>query len=85
MVTRTQLVHVTLGIALIVILPALSWWRGAGALAFTMFSRSGSYRLPVVTTDERGHEHRVPPTAVAARVGGSIGDLLAGSEDWRAR
>lgn len=82
-VTRTQLVHFILGVALIAILPSLSFWRGEGALAFTMFSRSGSYRLRMVTTDARGNEHRVPPTAVAARTGGSIGDLLAGSEDWR--
>ena len=83
LVTRTQLVHFTLGIALIVILPALSWWRGAGAFAFTMFSRSGSYRLRIVTIDGAGNERRVPPTAVAAWAGGSVGDLLAGSEDWR--
>ena len=81
--TRTHLLHLALGITLILILPALSWWRGTGGLAFTMFSRSGSYRLRVVTTDAGGNEQRVPPTAVAARAGGSIGDLLAGSEEWR--
>jgi len=75
--------HLVLGIVLCLILPALSWWRGTGAFAFTMFSRSGSYRLRIVTTDAAGDEHRISPTAVAARTGGSVGDLLAGSEDWR--
>lgn len=83
MAVRTHLTHLLLGIAVILILPALSWWRGTGAFAFTMFSRSGSYRLRIVTTDAAGNEHRVPPTAVAARTGGGVGDLLAGSEAWR--
>lgn len=81
--TRAQRLHLVLGVALILILPALSWWRGTGAFAFTMFSRSGSYRLRIVTIDGAGNERRVPPTAVAAWAGGSVGDLLAGSEDWR--
>jgi hypothetical protein len=75
--------HLILGIVVILILPALSRWRGTGALAFTMFSQSGSYRLRIVATDSDGKEQRVPPTAVAAMVGGSVGDLLAGSDRWR--
>jgi len=72
-----------LGIAVVLILPAVSWWRGTGALAFTMFSRSGSYRLRVMTTDAAGDQRPVPPTAVAARIGGTVGNLIAGSEGWR--
>jgi hypothetical protein len=75
--------HLILGIAVVLILPALSWWRGTGAFAFTMFSGSGSYRLRIVAIDHAGNAHRVPPTAVAARAEGTVGNLLAGSEEWR--
>lgn len=50
--------HLIIGIALIVILPAHSWWRGTGTFAFAMFSRSGSYRVRIVTTDAAEMEHR---------------------------
>src|SRR5581483_3893130 len=64
-------------------LPAVSLATGAGGLAFTMFSGSGSYRLRVAVIDATGGERRLPPTAVAAHVRGTIGDVLAGTEDWR--
>jgi hypothetical protein len=56
---------------------------GNGSLAFTMFSRSETYRLGVVTTDAAGTARRVAPTALAAAVGGTPGDILAGTEQWR--
>ena len=75
--------HLVIGIVAIIALPAVSLATRAGGLAFTMFSGSGSYRLRVVMIDDTGRERRVPPTAIAAHVRGSIGDVLAGSEDWR--
>jgi hypothetical protein len=75
--------HLLLGVFVVVGLPFASSWSGVGGLAFTMFSRSGSYRLHVVTGDQAGAEHPVAATAVAARAGGTIGDVLAGSEAWR--
>ena len=75
--------HLVIGIVAVIALPAVSLATRAGGLAFTMFSGSGSYRLRVVTIDGAGRERRVPPTAIAAHVRGSIGDVLAGSEDWR--
>jgi hypothetical protein len=75
--------HLVIGIVAIIALPAVSLATRAGGLAFTMFSGSGSYRLRVVIVDDMGRERRVPPTAIAAHVRGSIGDVLAGSEDWR--
>jgi hypothetical protein len=74
--------HLLVGI-LVVGLPFASWWTGTGGLAFTMFSGSGSYRLRVVISDESGADRPVAATAVAARAGGTIGDVLAGSEAWR--
>ena len=75
--------HWLIGVVAIIALPAVSLATRTGGLAFTMFSGSGSYRLRVVTIDAAGRERRVPPTAIAAHVRGSIGDVLAGSEDWR--
>jgi hypothetical protein len=76
-------VHWVIGVVAIIALPAVSLATRTGGLAFTMFSGSGSYRLRVVTIDDAGRERRVPPTAIAAHIRGSIGDVLAGSEDWR--
>jgi len=76
-------VHLLVGVLVVVGLPFASWWSGTGGMAFTMFSGSGSYRLRVVISDESGADHPVAATAVAARAGGTIGDVLAGSEVWR--
>jgi hypothetical protein len=75
--------HLLLGVFVVVGLPFASWWSGVGGLAFTMFSRSGSFRLHVVAVDQSGAERPIAATAVAARAGGTIGDVLAGSEAWR--
>ena len=80
---RAARIHLVIGILAIVALPAVSLATRAGGLAFTMFSGSGSYRLRVATFDAAGGERRIPPTAIAAHARGSIGDVLAGSEDWR--
>jgi hypothetical protein len=80
---RQRTAHLVIGVVAVIVLPLLSLALGGGGLAFTMFSGSGSYRLRLVAIDETGRERRLPPTAVAAHVRGSIGDVLAGSEDWR--
>ena len=80
---RAARLHLAIGIVAIVGLPAVSLATGAGGLAFTMFTGSGSFRLRVTTIDATGGARRIPPTAVAAHARGSIGDVLAGSEDWR--
>jgi|SRR6478672_8532950 len=76
-------IHLAIGLIAIVVLPAVSLATRAGGLAFTMFSGSGSYRLRVAIVDGAGTARRIPPTAIAAHARGSIGDVLAGSEDWR--
>ncbi len=75
--------HLVIGIVAIIGLPGVSLATQTGGMAFTMFSGSGSYRLRVSTFDAAGVERRIPPTAIAAHTRGSIGDMLAGSEDWR--
>ena len=76
-------VHLLIGVLAIIGVPLASTLTRAGGLAFTMFSGSGSYRLRIVALDESGGARRISPTAVAAHARGSIGDVLAGSEDWR--
>jgi hypothetical protein len=75
--------RLVLAVVVAVLVPSASRVFGNGSLAFTMFSRSETYRLRVTTTDARGTARRVAPTAVAAAIGGTPGDILAGTEQWR--
>jgi hypothetical protein len=75
--------HLGLAVVVAVLLPVGSRLFGSGSLAFTMFSRSETYRLRVTTMDAAGSARRVAPTALAAAVGGTPGDIVAGTEQWR--
>jgi len=75
--------RLVLAVVVAVLVPLASRVFGNGSLAFTMFSRSETYRVRVTTTDARGTARRVAPTAVAAAIGGTPGDILAGTEQWR--
>jgi hypothetical protein len=75
--------HVIVAALVVVGLPALSLSTGEGGLAFAMFSGSRSFRLRATVVDQAGESRAVPATALAARAGGSVGDVLAGSERWR--
>jgi hypothetical protein len=66
-----------------VLVPLASRVFGNGSLAFSMFSRSETYRLRVTTTNAAGTARRVAPTALAVAVGGTPGDIIAGTEQWR--
>ena len=75
MVSRRQ-VHLAIGVVVIAILPALSWLDGSGQLAWTMFSRTGQYRL-VISADGT----QINPTELAATaVPGPTADALAGAD-----
>jgi len=80
---RARQLRLALAVVVAVLLPLTSRLFGNGSLAFTMFSRSETYRLHVVTADAAGTARRVAPTALAAAVGGTPGDILAGTEQWR--
>ena len=75
--------HAVLAVIVAVMLPLASRRWGTGEATFTMFSGSATYRLRFALTDGDGRSQRVSPTGVAARVGGTAGDLLAGTEQWR--
>jgi len=75
--------RLALAVVVAVLVPLASRVFGNGSLAFTMFSRSETYRLRVTTVDSAGTARRVPATALAAAVGGTPGDIVAGTEQWR--
>jgi hypothetical protein len=70
----------------VIVLPSLSWLDGSGQLAWTMFSRTGQFRIVIIADGKQ-----VNPTQVAAAaMPGPTGKALAGSDRlkhhdvWRA-
>lgn len=72
-------VHVAAGIVVVLLLPLASWIDGSGQLAWTMFSRTGRYRL-VMTADGAP----LNPTEVAASAApGATAGVLAGADHFK--
>lgn len=71
--------HVAVGVVVCIIIPLLSWTDGSGQLAWTMFSRTGQYRL-VLTADGKP----VNPSELAgAAAPGPTAVALSGSDHFR--
>jgi len=66
-----------------VVLPGYSWLDGSGWLAWTMFSKSETYRLRVVVMDAAEQAHVVNPTALGALVDEQVALYLSGAEHYR--
>ena len=76
---RGAAVHLVIGVVALVVLPAASWLDGSGQLAWTMFSRTGQYRLVI-------HADGLPvnPTEIAAAAQpGATARALAGADHFR--
>jgi hypothetical protein len=73
---------VAAGLACVVV-PGASWIDGSGSLAWTMYSKSETYRMRVVARQTDGSIRRLSPTELAVRSRGSLGTYLAGAETWR--
>jgi hypothetical protein len=58
-------VHVGAAVVACLLLPALSRAAGGGGLAWTMFSKSDSFRLTLVATDQDGGLHQLHPVELA--------------------
>jgi hypothetical protein len=73
------------GVALFVavLVPAYSWHDGTGWLAWTMFSKSQTYRLSIVVTDQDGQRHVVNPTELARFTTPDTAPYLTGTERFR--
>jgi hypothetical protein len=81
--SRTQGLHLAAGLLACVILPAYSYVAGTGGLAWTMFSRSASFRLGVVAVDRDGRQHLLHPSELARHVEPSLRADLQGAESFR--
>lgn len=69
---------------LCVALPAASWLDGSGgSMAWTMFSKSETYRLELSVVDRFGSARVVNPTALAPMASVDLATFLSGSETWR--
>ncbi len=75
--------HIVVALCVAVIIPAYSWRDGSGWLAWTMFSRSQTYRLAVTVSDARGVIHVVNPSELTRVTGGDVQVLVAGAEHFR--
>lgn len=74
-----QRLHLAIGVIAIVLIPALSWLDGSGQLAWTMFSRTGQYRL-MLTADGKPVN---PSELAAAAAPGPTSRALSGADHFR--
>jgi hypothetical protein len=71
--TRTHLIATVIAVF---VLPLASWFDGSGQLAWTMFSRTGQFRLVIVADGKQ-----INPTEIAAAaMPGSTAVALAGAD-----
>jgi len=75
--------HVVAAVALGVVIPAISWLDGSGSLAWTMFSKSETYRLAVLVFDDEGRRRVINPTELAPFASVDLAAFLSGAESWR--
>jgi hypothetical protein len=72
-------VHVAVGFVVVLLLPLASWIDGSGQLAWTMFSRTGRYRLELVADGAP-----INPTELAAFAApGPTSSALAGADHFK--
>lgn len=75
--------HAALAVFVALVLPGYSWLDGSGWLAWTMFSKSETYRLRVAVTDRDHRRTLVNPSALAGGANTQIGLYLSGAEHFR--
>jgi len=75
--------HLCAGLIACVIVPGITVLDGSSWLAWTMYSKSGTYRVSVLAVDHTGKPRRIAPTELSGRAPPELGNFLAGSERWR--
>jgi hypothetical protein len=75
--------HAAVAVLVALLLPAYSWLGGSGSLAWTMFSRSQTFRLSVRVADRTGRTRVVNPTELARLTDLETATYLMGSEHFR--
>jgi hypothetical protein len=81
--SRTEILHLVAAVSACVLLPAFSYARGEGGFAWTMFSRSDSFRLSVTAVDRAGQVHLLHPIELADGVEPALRMYLAGADRFR--
>jgi hypothetical protein len=67
-----------------VVIPAASRLSGEGRLAWTMFSKTESYRISITGTRASGDAQAIAPTALAVLADAPVSVYLAGADHTRA-
>ena len=75
--------HAAVAVLVALVLPAYSRMEGSGSLAWTMFSRSQTFRLSVRVADKAGRTQIVNPTELARFADAETATYLMGSEHFR--
>ena len=75
--------HRIASIIFCVVIPGASWLDGSGAMAWTMFSKSETYRVQVNIVDTAGQRHNINPTELAQISSRDLATWLSGAESWR--
>jgi hypothetical protein len=81
--SRVRRVRFVVGAIACVVLPAASWLAGEPTFAWTMYARSGEFRIDLLAFDADGRLHRRNPTLLAEHASPGAALLLAGSDHWR--
>src|SRR5262245_30886527 len=75
--------HTLLAVTVCVLIPAWSWLEGSGWLAWTMYSKSATYRVQIAVYDANGKSTWMSPTELGAHASRDLLIYLSGSERWR--
>ncbi len=75
--------HAAVAVLVAVLLPAYSWRDGSGWLAWSMFSKSQTFRLSLHVADKFGRTQIVNPTELAKFADAETATYLMGSEHFR--
>ena len=78
---RTWL-HAAVGGFVALVLPGLSWLDGNGTFAWTMFSKSSSFRVGVLLTSRDGARVPAPPAVLARFASPWMAYYLERAGDW---
>jgi len=80
----TEKLHLAAALFACVLLPAYARARGQDGLAWTMFSKSDSFRLAVAATDRVGHVHLLHPAELSDHAEPALRNYLRGADRFRA-
>jgi hypothetical protein len=81
--SRTEALHLAAALFACVLLPAYSYARGGGGLAWTMFSKSDSFRVSVRATDRAGRDHLLHPLELGDGADPALRNYLRGAGEFR--